>query len=229
MASTLPIPMHDSFHVPDNRVPEESQRETSDEAKWALIERVLQSKGFRKSQRPSDFLLYVCKKALTGQGDDLAEQDIGEHVFSRKEGFDPGLDNIVRVTARRVRQKLDEFYAGEGRGESVVLSIPVGGYIPRFELRDSLAFEPASDPEVVGRTVVLPSKPSAEAKSRAVPLSWIMASVAMVLVALGAVAGWRYRAYEAALNLPANAMWSTLLGAGNRSIFVPGDSALVLL
>jgi len=244
MASTLPIPIDNSFDPAAIRLAGGPECDISDDAKWALIDRILQSKSFCKAQRPSDFLLYICRKALSGQTSDLSEQDIGENVFTRKEGFDPGLDNIVRVTARRVRQKLEEFYAAEGQAESMILSVPVGGYIPRFELRHPLMFDPVIEheavpspgpvicPEPVTQTVAPLSAAEehriAAAKPSGVPLIRIAVAVAAIAVILGGVSAWRYRMHEAELDLPANAMWSTLFAPSRRSIFVPGDSALVL-
>lgn len=234
MASTFHVPIHDSYDPPGThllgRAPSPLLPE---DAQWELVERIVQSKTFRKSQRPSDFLLYICRKAISGETQDLSEQNIGEHVFSRKEGFDPGLDNIVRVTARRVRQKLDEYYAGEGQDESVVLSVPVGGYIPRFEPRHPLAFGPVPEPEPAAAApyhappAIAPALPMPEA--RRTPFTWIAVAVAAVVVAAAAGLFWKQHTRETQLELPANVMWSMLLDNNRRNVFVPGDSALVLL
>ncbi|MES2390710.1 MAG: hypothetical protein V4555_03655, partial [Acidobacteriota bacterium] len=224
MASTLPIPIDDSFDPAASRLAGVPECDFSDDAKWALIERILQSKSFCKAQRPSDFLLYICRKELGGQSSELSEQDIGENVFTRKEGFDPGLDNIVRVTARRVRQKLEEFYAAEGHAELMILSVPVGGYIPHFERRYPLMFDPVIEPAAVPRIVaaapVEEQHETVAAKPGGVPLIWIAVAVAAIAVILGGVSALRYRDHEAELDLPANAMWSTLFAPSRRSIFV---------
>jgi hypothetical protein len=230
MASFTPSPLQDSIDSATTSVGRQGLGPTSVDAKWALLERIVQSKGLQKSQRPADFLLYICRKAIDGRTNELNEQDIGEHVFGRREGFDPGLDNIVRVTARRVRQKLDEYYAGEGQDESLILTVPVGGYIPRFETRQPLAFEP----EVIEAAVAEPeglvtdvASASAIGAERQFPFGKLaLAIVLLLLVSAGLI--WKFRPHEAPLDLPANAMWNTLLNGGRRSIFVPGDSALVL-
>ena len=232
MTSLLPSPLQDSIDSPPTSVAQQTLAPTTTDAKWALLERIVQSKGFQKSQRPTDFLLYICRKAIDGRTNELNEQDIGENVFGRKEGFDPGLDNIVRVTARRVRQKLGEYYAGEGQEESLILSMPVGGYIPRFETRPPLAFEPeameaaavaAPEPPVTH----VPSAPAIRA-GQPFPFGKLAVAIALLLLAVSAGLIWRLRPHEAPLDLPADAMWKTLLTGGRRSIFVPGDSALVL-
>jgi TolB-like protein len=39
------------------------------------------------------------------------------------------------VQARRLRAKLDEYYAGEGAGDAVVIRVPKGAYVPVFEAK----------------------------------------------------------------------------------------------
>jgi hypothetical protein len=232
MASLTPTPLQNPTDLPPTAVGQPILAVTTAEQKWALLERIVQSKGFQKSQRLTDFLLYICRKAIDGRTTELNEQDIGEHVFERREGFDPGLDNIVRVTARRVRQKLDEYYAGEGQEEPLILSMPVGGYIPRFETRQPLAFESVA---IEAAVVAEPKPPVTHVASapmiragQTYAFGKLAMAIALLLLVASAGLIWRLRLHDAPLNLPANAMWSTLLNGGRRSIFVPGDSALVL-
>ena len=51
----------------------------------------------------SGFLRYVVERALAGEGDQLKEYVIGVAVFGRGDDYDPRLDSIVRVEARRLR------------------------------------------------------------------------------------------------------------------------------
>ena len=44
--------------------------------------------------------------------------------------FDGGADPVVRVDARRLRDKLREYY--EGRSDPVVISLPKGSYVPNL-------------------------------------------------------------------------------------------------
>jgi hypothetical protein len=54
-------------------------------------------------------------------------------VFGRAQGYNASDDTIVRVTARQLRQKLEEYYGGEGKEEEWRLCIPRGGYVPVVE------------------------------------------------------------------------------------------------
>jgi len=69
---------------------------------------------------------------LRGEKNKLKEYVIGVEVFDRGEGFDPGHDAIVRVQARKLREKLDDFYQTEGVEDPVRIQCPKGGYVPSF-------------------------------------------------------------------------------------------------
>ena len=103
------------------------------------LDRVLASGVFANADRMSGFLRYVVDRALAGEGDQVKEYVVGVAVFGRTEAYDPRLDSIVRVEARRLRAKLDEYYAGDGRHDSVVIQIPRGSYAPTFERRAAAA------------------------------------------------------------------------------------------
>ena len=83
----------------------------------------------------SGFLRYVVGRTLAGEGDQIKEYVIGVAVFGRGDDYDPRLDSIVRVEARRLRTKLDEYYAADGRDDTIVIAIPRGSYSPTFEKR----------------------------------------------------------------------------------------------
>ncbi len=82
----------------------------------AALERVLRSEAFRRSQRLREFLNYIGTMALDGREGEISELSIGAAVFERRESFNPQDDNIVRSTARSLRQKLKEYAEGEGKG-----------------------------------------------------------------------------------------------------------------
>jgi len=102
---------------------------TADDVRHQL-DRLLASSGFANAGRMSRFLKFVVEKTLAGESERLKEYVIGIEVFDRDASYDPRLDSIVRVEAARLRAKLAEYYAGQGRGDPVVLSLPKGGYAP---------------------------------------------------------------------------------------------------
>lgn len=110
----------------------ESSEET--DAKRALVERVVTSKHFRRSDRLCSFLRYVSDCALTGRSHEVNEQLIGVHVFGKPTTYNTSEDNIVRTHARLLRQRLDAYFQDEGKEEPFRISMPRGGYIPVFEV-----------------------------------------------------------------------------------------------
>jgi adenylate cyclase len=106
------------------------------------LDRMLASATFSSADRMSGFLRYVVERALAGEGDQIKEYVIGVAVFGRGDDYDPRLDSIVRVEARRLRTKLDEYYAADGRDDTIVIAIPRGSYSPTFEQRVPQAAAP---------------------------------------------------------------------------------------
>jgi TolB-like protein len=101
----------------------------------AQLERILASAGFASADRASRFLRFVVERTLNGEGDQLKEYVIGREVFDRGEDYDPRVDSIVRVEAGRLRSKVEEYYAGPGRADQVVIQLRRGSYTPAFEAR----------------------------------------------------------------------------------------------
>jgi adenylate cyclase len=95
----------------------------------AALERILRSRGFAHATRASDFLRFVVDKTLAGESAELKGYTIAIHVFGRSADFDAKTDPLVRVEALRLRQRLTEYYAGEGAAERVKLDLPRGGYV----------------------------------------------------------------------------------------------------
>jgi TolB-like protein len=100
------------------------------------LERILASPGFASADRASRFLRYVVERTVAGEGDQLKEYVIGRAVFDRGEDYDPRIDSIVRVEAGRLRSKIDEYYAGPGRNDSLLIQFRRGSYAPAFESRE---------------------------------------------------------------------------------------------
>ena len=97
--------------------------------------RILGSRSFHQSERMSRFLTFCTDHVLRGEGGKLKEYVIGTAVFDRKEDYDPRMDPIVRVEARRLRAKLKEYYEGPGKHDHVLIELPVGTYAPVIRMR----------------------------------------------------------------------------------------------
>lgn len=98
----------------------------------AELDRVLSSDVLTGATRLSRLLRYIVERTIAGEGDQLKEYVLGVEVFDRPPSYDPRLDSIVRVEARRLRSKLEEYYQGPGATNPLVISIPRGSYVPVF-------------------------------------------------------------------------------------------------
>jgi Tol biopolymer transport system component len=110
------------------------------------VEELCASAEFSRSERMISFLRFVIGAALDGRSEDLRERMIGEQVFDRAADWDPSGDTIVRTEARRLRTKLETYYQRPGNQGPVRIDLPKGGYVPKFIIDPSPAFEGVSAP-----------------------------------------------------------------------------------
>ena len=115
----------------------------------AQLQRILASSGFVHAERMRRFLQLAVTEALEGRAGQLKEYTIGVSVFDRPPAFDPAVDPLVRVEARRLRAKLEKYYEGEGRGDRIVIELPKGGYAACFRFRETDAPTPAQAPNSI--------------------------------------------------------------------------------
>ena len=94
----------------------------------AQLERILASRCFEQAARSSSFLRFVVEQTLAGHGERLKGYTIAVEVFGRPADFDAQSDPLVRVEAGRLRRRLIEYYADEGRHDPVRLELPRGSY-----------------------------------------------------------------------------------------------------
>jgi len=97
------------------------------------LQRILSSSQFDASERNRRFLVYVVEETLAGRGERIKAYSIATIVFGRDDSFDPQLDPVVRMEARRLRRSLERFYLVEGEGHAVRIAMPKGSYKARFE------------------------------------------------------------------------------------------------
>jgi TolB-like protein len=123
-------------------LPQDCGCEPGRDAVRRQVERIVTSGAFQQSQRRSRFLEFIVEETLAGRGDRLKAYAIGREVFDRAESFDPNIDPIVRVEAGRVRDKLREYYDGEGQNDPIRIDLPKGSYVPLIEARQVAAEAP---------------------------------------------------------------------------------------
>ena len=94
--------------------------------------RILASTHFSRSERLCRFLRFSVEHALRGESDRVKEYTVGVEAFGRGPSFDPRVDPVVRVEARRLRDRLKAWYNGAGKDAAVRIELPRGGYIAVF-------------------------------------------------------------------------------------------------
>jgi Tol biopolymer transport system component len=99
------------------------------------LERVLRSEVFRTASRSSKLLRFLVEETVNGRADRLKDYTLGAEALGRGDNFDPRTDPIARVEASRLRSRLELYYATEGASDPVVITLPKGGYVPRFDYR----------------------------------------------------------------------------------------------
>lgn len=149
--------------------------------------RIVQSPLFARSKSLARLLEFLVDALVEGRAGEVKEYTLGAVVFNRGEAFDPAADNIVRVQAGNLRNKLKSYYEGPGAADALVLSLPIGGYVLQAAVRGTA---PASE-EVVSDTAGSEGKVAAPARTR----SWMGAAaiLAVLLAGLGALWLWRTR------------------------------------
>ncbi|MBL8232399.1 MAG: hypothetical protein JNL98_28135 [Bryobacterales bacterium] len=93
-----------------------------------LLQRVLQSPGFRQSPPHQGLLQYICGHTQAGDLEVLHEHDIGVQLFGMPPGYDVNAAPVVRQIADETRDLLAEYFRTQGRRESLRLAIPKGEY-----------------------------------------------------------------------------------------------------
>ena len=96
------------------------------------LEKVLASAELVHCPQLQRFLNFVVEEELAGRGNQLKEYVLGVGVFGRPADFDPRLDSLVRVEARRLRAALQKYYADKGRRDPIIIELQKGAYLPSF-------------------------------------------------------------------------------------------------
>lgn len=124
----------------------------------AHLDEIRASGRFAQCGRLVTLLGFLVEECLAGRQRGLKEIVIGHAVYRRDPPYDPRIDSTVRVEARRLRLRLDAYYADEGRKTTVRILLSPGSYVPAFETRsvpDPAPAEPEA-PEPAGQSIFVP-------------------------------------------------------------------------
>src|SRR5438045_1490488 len=106
-----------ALQPPENPSPAQVQQQ---------LDRILASALCVRSGRIARFLRFAVEQALHSA--DTKEYLVGVEVFDRPPSYDPRIDPIVRVEARRLRAKLKDYYGSAGAADPVIIELPKGAY-----------------------------------------------------------------------------------------------------
>lgn len=176
----------------------------------ASLGRLLASESINRAPRLHAVLKFMIDALMEGKAERVNEQIIGEEVFGRPRGYNPSEDNIVRVTIRHLRDRIEEFYRTEGRDEKYVFKIPKGRYVPIVSCQ--AAEQPALPAPVQEPLVVVASEESpcaAVAAGTAPSARRFVFAPSWILVAL-------FAATVAFLGLRLHRLTDTSTGAASR-------------
>src|ERR1700761_2659648 len=111
--------MRPTMTPPDqsSRLPHPSPSSFYPETIREQVKKISSRERFANSTRMQRFLNLVVEYSLSDRAKELKEYLIGVEVFDRDTSFDPREDPIVRVEARRLRNKLAQYYDGPGRDD----------------------------------------------------------------------------------------------------------------
>jgi TolB-like protein/Flp pilus assembly protein TadD len=132
----------------------------------AALERILRSRPFLRSKKLGRMLRFLVEETHSGRRESIKEYVLGVEVFDRPSSFDPRIDSIVRVEARRLRSALENYYQNEGRSDPLVIYMEKGSYVPAFRLRPNGSRSGTAESRVRIR----------------IPRKWIYLSVGLALV-----------------------------------------------
>ena len=108
---------------------------TGREQCFQQIDTLIKSHSLSGSESLCKLLRYLAEHSLDHPGVALKEYQIATEVLGRPGGFDPQSDSTVRVQAGRLRLKLGEYYAHEGREDPIIVELPKGSYSLTFHAR----------------------------------------------------------------------------------------------
>src|SRR5271167_2178766 len=110
-------------------------------AEHGQIQRLVNSEVLHGSESLCKLLRYLAERAIEFPGVPAREYQIATEVFGRRPNFDSRLDSTVRVQTGRLRSKLADYYADQGKDDPIIVEIPRGIYMVSFVHREAAVAE----------------------------------------------------------------------------------------
>ena len=192
----------------------------------AQVERILQSETLRNADALRRLFAYLAEKSISGEADQLKEYVIGLEAFGKPSDYDPRQDSIVRLQVGRLRQKLTEYYLGEGKDDPILVDLPKGHFKLSFEVRPNAA-QSGVDSAVAGKRA--PGPPWRR-------IAFAASAALLVAVAWGMYSGirlWREQQQNAGFRstwtAELDALWKPFLAPDRPLVVAIGSPLFVTL
>lgn len=148
------------------------------------LERLLAAPLFAAAPRRARLMRYLVERTLAGEGDQVNEYSIAVDVFGKPPSFDPRIHSTVRTDVTRLRQKLRQYYEGEGRADSIQLDVLPRAYRIAITHRQPAAADEAVETAVAAAPI---SPTVVSAGSKWFHRTWMWIVGAALVGALGII------------------------------------------
>ncbi|MEO8467581.1 MAG: hypothetical protein ABI640_19830 [Gammaproteobacteria bacterium] len=155
------------------------------------------------------------------------ELEIAMEVFGKGADFDPSQDSMVRVYAHNLRQKLEHYYATDGRREPQQIALARGEY--RVSLTPVVEpVLPVSVPSALSQVTAADAAPQVVMVAPAARPRWLPMAAMLGLLVVGVLIGFgvavsREPPSPSAAAIAASPIWKTLLNDDMPILVVVGD------
>src|ERR1051326_4602180 len=169
-------------------IPSGEMLPVSREAILEQLSRILASPVFQGAERSSALLRYLVERSASGDTARIKEFTVGTEALGKGASYDPRTDPVVRAEALRLRNRLEKYYAEQGKNDALLITLPKGTYVAQFQIRSQSSVAQA----ITGRGRTLPTRPI-----------WLTLgiAVALSLVALLVLSPWRDGRRNAAISV----------------------------
>lgn len=218
---------------------------TENESVQSQVERILHSEELRGSEVLRRLLRFLAEKSATGEADELKEYIVAIDGLGKPATYDPRHNSAVRIQVGRLRQKLADYYRGEGRCDPIVIDVPKGRFKLKIEHRACPALtSPSTDffPDPPAPAEIKAPEPTPKKSVRAwlrnprivIPV-WVALIVAVGLTVVGyrwlkpATAKANTVVYPAGWDADMEALWKPFISTRRPVIVAIEDPLFVEL
>jgi hypothetical protein len=172
------------------------------------VERLLHSDELRGSEVLRRLLKFLAEKSICGAADDLNEYAVAIDGLGKPASYDPRHNSAVRIQMGRLRQKLADYYRGEGLNDPVFIDLPKGRFKLKCELRDDPAIASSAEPMDLALSSAHPRAKRVREIIKALRFPAAVAAGMLLSFAVGGARNWLKPAKAGAASVANQPSWS---------------------